>query len=302
MVTSPTISRERATCWRDPTARRKERGRQCGRDFSPTPVGPPIVPYWGVSEDGGVTQISEPPASPVFTALMNFRDVGGVRTTDGGRIRMGRLYRSATPQFLTVDEARQLAHGLGVRTRVDLRGRREAREAASPALAETGMATAHLPLYAARRMAKAQPTSSAAIAAHYLGYLEHSGDTFARIVRLLGEHRNLPVLVHCAAGKDRTGAAVALILAAAGAERDDIVADYARTADHLDALHAQLSTVPAYQQRLAAMPEETFSAFPETMEIFLDRLAAEYGGAHGYLQSRGVTADELHRLVDALVA
>ena len=130
---------------------------------------------------------------------------------------MGRLYRSATPQFLTVDEARQLAHGLGVRTRVDLRGRREAREAASPALAETGMATAHLPLYAARRMAKAQPTSSAAIAAHYLGYLEHSGDTFARIVRLLGEHRNLPVLVHCAAGKDGTGAAVALILAAAGA-------------------------------------------------------------------------------------
>ena len=97
LVTSPTISRERATCWRDPTARRKDRGRQCGRDFSPTPVGPPIVPYWGVSEDGGVTQISEPPASPVFTALMNFRDVGGVRTTDGGRIRMGRLYRSATP-------------------------------------------------------------------------------------------------------------------------------------------------------------------------------------------------------------
>lgn len=106
---------------------------------------------------------------------------------------------------------------------------------------------------------------------------------------------------HCAAGKDRTGAAIALLLAAAGADHDDIVADYARTAEHLDALHAQLSAVPAYQQRLAAMPEETFSAFPETMEIFLDRLTAEYGGAHGYLEGCGATPKDLDRLVEALV-
>ncbi|KUP96975.1 tyrosine-protein phosphatase, partial [Thermobifida cellulosilytica] len=62
-----------------------------------------------------------------------------------------------------------------------------------------------------------------------------------------------------------------------------------------------LSGVPAYQQRLAAMPEEAFSAFPETMEVFLDRLDAEYGGARRYLRGCGVTAEELHRLEEALV-
>src|SRR5690606_41277175 len=98
MVTSPTISRERATCWRDPTARRKERGRQCGRDFSPTPVGPPIVPYWGVSEDGGVTQISEPHASPGFTALLNCRDVGGVRPSVSCKYLKTRLARASASQ------------------------------------------------------------------------------------------------------------------------------------------------------------------------------------------------------------
>ena len=50
-----------------------------------------------------------------------------------------------------------------------------------------------------------------------------------------------------------------------------------------------------------ARVEEAFSAFPETMEVFLDRLAAEYGGARGYLRDRGVTAEELHRLSEALV-
>ncbi len=250
-----------------------------------------------------MTQTSETPAPPppAFTTLLNFRDVGGVRTADGGRVRTGRLYRSASPQFLDAAEAHRLVHDLGIRTRVDLRGRTEAREAPPPATVAAGIETAHLPLYAGRRMVDAAPTSSAAIAAHYLSYLEHAGDSLARMVRTLGDRPGLPALVHCAAGKDRTGAAVALVLAALGVDRDDVVADYARTSEHLGAIHAQLSGVPAYQQRLAAMPEEAFSAFPETMEVFLDRLAAEYGGARGYLRDRGVTAEELHRLAEALV-
>ncbi|WP_234401967.1 tyrosine-protein phosphatase [Thermobifida halotolerans] len=256
-----------------------------------------------------MTQTSETPqprspesAHLPFTTLMNFRDVGGARTADGGRIRTGRLYRSATPQFLDAAEARRLVHDIGVRTRIDLRGRTEASEADSPALAEAGVGVAHLPLYAGgRRMADSPPRSSTAIAAHYLRYLEHAADSLTRMVRTLGERPRLPALVHCAAGKDRTGAAVALVLAAVGADRDDIVADYARTGAHLDAIHAQLSGVPAYQQRLAAMPEETFSAFPDTMEVFLDRLDADHGGARGYLVDRGVTTEELRRLTDALV-
>lgn len=250
-----------------------------------------------------MTQTSETPAppQPVFTTLLNFRDVGGARTVGGGRVRTGRLYRSASPQFLDPAEAHRLVHDLGLRTRVDLRGRTEAREGAPPEPVAAEVETAHLPLSAGRRMVDAAPSTSAAIAAHYLGYLERAGESLARMVRTLGESPRLPALVHCAAGKDRTGAAVALVLAAVGAERDAIVADYARTGDHLDAIHAQLSGVPAYQQRLAAMPEEAFSAFPETMEVFLDRLDAEYGGARRYLRGCGVTAEELHRLEEALV-
>lgn len=142
---------------------------------------------------------------------------------------------------------------------------------------------------------------SEAVAAHYGRYLEHSMDSIAAIVRLVTNPERGALLLHCSAGKDRTSVILAVMLSAVGVAHEEIVADYARTRDDLEALLDQLRLLPAYKQRLAALPTESLTAEPRSMEIFLDGLSSAYGGARGYLFEAGVADVLVERLRSTLV-
>lgn len=236
------------------------------------------------------------PPDPRFPDLRNFRDIGGLRTTDGRRVRHGLVYRSATTSFVDAGQARLLVELLSIRTRVDLRSSIEIEEAPNPAL--TGHVVEHLPLRAggAWRENHDLTDPNAAVAEHYVRYLEHSADSIGSIVRLVASPERGALLLHCSAGKDRTGVALAVTLSAAGVSHDEIVADYARTRDDLDAMLDQLRSLPAYKERLALLPEESLTAEPRSMELFLERLAEAYGGARGYLSRVGVGDDLVEQL------
>lgn len=232
--------------------------------------------------------------------LSNLRDVGGPTAGDGRVVRGERLYRSATPYFLDPDGAAELTRSTGLSTRIDLRSRMEVDEAPIPHLG-TGVAALHLPLRSGGPWVPAPGRRSVAdrVSAHYVRYLEHSRPTVAASLRAVAGAPGA-TLVHCTAGKDRTGVVVAVLLLAVGVAPDDIVADYGRTAEELDSMLAQLRSLPTYAERLAALPEEALTAEPATMVRFLERLETTHGAVHGYLAGCGVTDDDLALLRDAL--
>jgi protein-tyrosine phosphatase len=119
--------------------------------------------------------------------------------------------------------------------------------------------------------------------------------------RLLADPEHQPALVHCAAGKDRTGTLVAILLDAAGVRHEDIVADYALTDANMDAVIERVSRRlrnaggdgPAHAPR--NLPAASLRAVPETMIEFLDQLTTVFGGGAAWLRTHGLSEAELTR-------
>jgi protein tyrosine/serine phosphatase len=124
------------------------------------------------------------------------------------------------------------------------------------------------------------------IGAVYRRMLTEAGPNLVRILCFLVEGGHTPALVHCAAGKDRTGIAVAVLLAAAGVEDDAVVADYAATGERLDRVRAALAQRELYRQlRSDSSPAVVLES--RAIEAVLDTLREHDGGAGGFLVAHG---------------
>ena len=109
-------------------------------------------------------------------------------------------------------------------------------------------------------------------------------------VELLADGDNLPALVHCTAGKDRTGILVALVLDVLGVPAEDIVADYAETGPAMDRILRRTRASSYFQDiGLGAAPPWVFAAEPVTMRSFLQVLQDDSGGATSWLLARGTS-------------
>ena len=121
---------------------------------------------------------------------------------------------------------------------------------------------------------------------YYDGYLEDRPDQVVAALRGIA-HSPGAALVHCAAGKDRTGVVVALALTAAGVRREAVVADYAATAERMHAVLDRLRASPTYADDTNSRPAEEHMPYPQTMARFLDLLNSRYGGALAWLDGQG---------------
>ena len=176
----------------------------------------------------------QPPEDRAAPGLHNLRDVGGVPTSDGRRVRRGRLYRSDAP---ILGDPEPPLRPWPPRTVVDLRSAGEAAAERHP-LASATTEVVNIPLMPQldpARMAQRQTREPPDLPTIYRGMLRASAEALARVVDVVA-HRPAPVLLHCAAGKDRTGVATAVTLAAIGVCPEAIVADYLRTEERLDGL------------------------------------------------------------------
>ena len=110
-----------------------------------------------------------------------------------------------------------------------------------------------------------------------------------------------PSIVHCAAGKDRTGVVIAIALHVIGVPRDTIVADYAATGERLEAILARLRSSTTYAQDLDSRPADSHMPHAYTMEKFLTILDERYDGPVGWLERHGWTGDDTTTLRSALL-
>lgn len=240
-----------------------------------------------------------------LTGLINFRDVGGLPVTGGARTRNGVLYRSAALGDLGEAGSSALAD-LGVQTIVDLRAPSE--RAQAPSRLAAVLDVVELPLLEGamnpellRRLDDAR-TRVPTLAELYANLAADGGAVFAQVARVVASADG-GVLVHCTAGKDRTGVAVALLLDAVGAERDAILADYAATQAQLSGAWAERMLAGMARIGMPITPEiaDLATSSPATaMAALLDSLDAD-GGTTRYLTSHGLAEHELHRLRDRLI-
>jgi hypothetical protein len=225
----------------------------------------------------------------------NTRDVGGLPTTDGHQTVSRRLIRSDNLQDLSPDDVRLLIESYRVAAIADLRTELEIRVGGpGPMTREPGVAVAQLSLFPSSGSGEPEvapwerrPITGRGFSGLYLGFLAERPDSVLAALRIIA-HTEGATVVHCTAGKDRTGVVTALALADAGVTRPAIVADYAASADRYDALMTRLATSmgsrgPALTAAVKHRPKAV------TMERFLDALTEEAGGVGPWLAAHGWT-------------
>jgi protein-tyrosine phosphatase len=230
----------------------------------------------------------------------NLRDVGGYRAGDG-ETRWGKLFRSDALHRLDADSRAELG-SLGIRSVVDLREANE-RNAAPSLLEGLDIRVHHLPVFdgaAPTRLAEERVTLDEV----YGRIVDERGANLVRVIRVIARSGDEPVLVHCTAGKDRTGLVIALTLLAVGVHRTEVVADYALTQQHLagewlarrrsEVLTDGTEGTPALDQLLGGSP-------PDALERILDRIDREHGSVEGYLSAHGLGEDDREQLLAVLV-
>jgi protein-tyrosine phosphatase len=232
----------------------------------------------------------------------NVRHIGGYLTRDGRRTSEG-IIRAASLHNLTPGGVGTLA-ALGVQTVVDLRSAEERRLMPTPAL---GAAIAHVT--AAVIDIDASP---AAFAENFVGYapiyerfLETGRDAYRSLFATVAASDG-GVLFHCAAGKDRTGVAAALLLEIAGVADDDIVADYSCSERLLQDAFKDWKPTEEQRARAETLDAETRAKLllsePEYIASTLGYVRQRWGSAAGYMSHAGLDDATISRLRERLLA
>ncbi|MEV4709915.1 tyrosine-protein phosphatase [Micromonospora sp. NPDC049374] len=229
-----------------------------------------------------------------FTTAFNFRDVGGYRTEDGRAVRTGRLYRSDSLHRIG-DDDRDTFAALGVRTVIDLRRPQEVeRDGRVPDF--DGLTYRHIhPEHAEWGKRPYQPGSDLAryLADRYADLARTGTAGLAEAIGLIADGANAPVVVHCVAGKDRTGIVCGLTLAVLGVDDGEIAADYALSTEASQRFSAWVSaTFPDSPE----IPAPFLSSPAETMLLFLAEIREGHGSVDNYLRHAGVTDAQLAAL------
>jgi protein tyrosine/serine phosphatase len=235
-----------------------------------------------------------------FDSVFNFRDLGGYRTADGQHVQWRRVFRADGVHRLSIADLAPF----GIRTVVDLRTLGERDERGH--FLHDEIVSHHLPMMERTwEHAGVLPDMDAAdyLAARYVDMLETGPAALAGTMRLLADPAAVPLVFHCAAGKDRTGVVAAMLLSVLGVDDDTIATDYALsgtgTARFTEWLRAERPEALADMQ---AAPTAFMASPIEAMHRFLRLVRDTHGSAEAYLAEIGVGPDVVTKLRQNLLA
>jgi protein tyrosine/serine phosphatase len=238
-------------------------------------------------------------------------------TTDGSRIQTGRLLRSDHLQQLTQADVHALLD-LGLTDVIDLRSEYEARqEGPGPLTSRPEVSIHHYSLFnenlspdqteaelTEQLSAQAlpwtevvQPTITVPDSAtsFYLSYLADRPDSVVAALRTIAAARGA-ALVHCAAGKDRTGVIIALALRLSDADPAAVVEDYAASSERTQAIVDKLASSPTYRDNVLSRPVAEQTVEADSMRLFLEYIDTHYGSVQQLLARIGWTEADTRRL------
>ena len=238
-----------------------------------------------------------------FKTILNFRDAGGLPTVDGKTIKTGMIFRSAAPDNLSSKEIKKL-HSLDIRTIIDLRGPVEDGERNN---GFDGIESVSLPLdFEGETRKRMMPLfyqknsfdKIAEISAElYTEILDAATTVFSRVVDILLTPDRCPVLIHCKAGKDRTGIMIALIHMALDVRREAIIDNFMLSNEEL---------IPYFRKNLLFRKILSLGFFPsgaimfavtvrqQNIDSVIDRVNGHYGGIASFLND--LSGEKIRRL------
>ncbi|MGO0060424.1 tyrosine-protein phosphatase [Brevibacillus fluminis] len=183
-------------------------------------------------------------ASHAFTGLSNFRDVGGRKTEEGRYVKQGVLYRSEDLSRLTEADVETM-RGLGIRMVIDVRTAGERKSKPGKLATEQGITTVNLPFTdRSQELSRLQFFSMLTLRARELDFEKIMKDMYDKmafdsqrqiqgVIALLAQQTNLPALIHCTGGKDRTGFLCAVIQLLLGVPYAQVLDDYLLSNDRI---------------------------------------------------------------------
>jgi protein-tyrosine phosphatase len=248
------------------------------------------------------------------SGLKVFRDLGGTLTADGRRIRSGRIFRSGDLSALTRADLDRL-RSLGIRLVCDLRSEfeRTARPSQWPEDLQTerliaGLLDVRTGQLDLRRMLIEDPTPAGVRRMMLATYEALPAAAAPLLPQLFARLANdqLPALIHCSAGKDRTGFICACIQHALGVDRETILKEYLAIREHL-AADAMASRIAEHLRALVgdAAAERMVKVLSDVDADYLDAAFAvidrEHGSLARYLSAAGVTDETVTRIQQQLL-
>jgi protein-tyrosine phosphatase len=259
-----------------------------------------------------------PSTEPELAGVRNFRDVGGLPTVDGRRVRHGVLFRSGHLAHATPEDAAVL-DSLGLHTIFDFRNAADQR-LEGPDVELPGVRNVNLPLSDPADGAEfwkmvrdgdldqlreilADGKGAARMIASYRSIVTERTGEHSQVLRSLVED-SVPALMHCAAGKDRAGLSIAVTLLAVGVEREAIVADYLKSNEkHRRYKVRRGSSAPsAYSPEVMELLSPLFDARAEYLQAAFDTIDETWGDVDTYLeQGLRLTPEARERLRERLL-
>ncbi len=244
----------------------------------------------------------------------NFRDIGGYRTTDGRRIRQGLVYRSGGLHGLTESDLAFMQRA-GIKLVCDLRSAEEVQAEPDRLPQNPAPQYIHMPLntdadhdrwerlfalfFNRRKLTTMMPE------AYKHMMIDGNARLYGDILRRLSERENLPAIIHCTAGKDRTGIAIALLLKWLGVPDETIIADYSLSNRYFEQFYAFGTRAVKSLNRLGVTGEHIkplLIANPAAMRTALEHVDTQYGSIENYLRGpAGLDDAVLSRLREVLL-
>ena len=246
-----------------------------------------------------------------FKSVLNFRDIGGIVSEGNKLIKNGVVFRSANIDRISKSDIRKL-HKLNIKTIIDLRAQYERKKhfktinnIEKVSLSLDFEKTTREKLKPVLFKKNSEQIISDISNSLYLEILDAAQPTIKQILEILLSPDRCPILIHCQAGKDRTGIICALLQLALKADSQSIIGDYLKSNEAL---------MPYFKKILTIRKILSFGFFPSdtilfaitlrqrNIESILDRINNHYGGIEGYLNSSGISAVQLAKLREKLVS